>query len=152
MVDNTLTELCQELHNWFDRVRYIGQITLDANGGIFCDGKSVTVLEGQYFRITDSVFADGVHLYPDVGTTPESFNGAVWVMAVPPAVKALARDIAEWRQKYESINSPSMSPFFAESFGGYSYSKSVGAGTKSGGTTADWKSAFDSRLSAYRKL
>lgn len=152
MVDNTLTELCQELHNWFDRARYIGQITLDANGGIFCDGKSVTVLEGQYFRITDSVFADGVHLYPDVGTTPESFNGAVWVMAVPPAVKVLARDITAWREKYENVNAPSMSPYMSESFGGYSYQKgsAFSSDNKSGGTS--WKTTFASRMNPWRKI
>jgi len=152
MVDNTLTELCQELHNWFDRVRYIGQITLDANGGIFCDGKSVTVLEGQYFRITDSVFADGVHLYPDVGTTPESFNGAVWVMAVPPAVKTLAMDISAWREKYENVNAPSMSPYMSESFGGYSYQKGSAFTSNNNSGGASWKTTFAARMNPWRKI
>ena len=152
MVDNTLTELCQDLRNWFDRARYIGSITIGPDGGVYCDGIAVCLAEGQYYRIIGSTFADGVHVYPDADNKQESFDGAVWAMAVPPPVLQLVEDIAAWREKYEVADSSAMSPFFAESFGGYSYSKSVGAGTKISGTTADWKSAFASRLSAYRKL
>lgn len=152
MVDNTLTDLCQELRNWFDRARYIGHITIDESGDVFCNGVKVGLLEGQYYRVIGSTFADGVHIYPDSDTRAESFDGAVWAMAVPPPVLQLVEDIAAWRAKYEVADSSAMSPFFAESFGGYSYSKSVGAGTKNSGTTADWKSAFATRLSAYRKL
>ena len=152
MVDNTLTELCQEIRNWFDRARYIGRITIGPDGGVYCDGIAVGLAEGQYYRVIGSTFADGVHIYPDADNKQESFDGAVWAMAVPHSVIKLAAEIAAWRAKYEAPDAASMSPFFAESFGGYSYSKSVGAGTKSSSTTTDWKSAFASRLSAYRKL
>ena len=152
MVDIALTDLCQELHNWFDRSRHAGTITFDANGGVFCNGKSISILEGQHFRVMDSVFSDGVHCYPDAEIASESFDGAVWTMAVPPAVKALARDIAEWRQKYESINSPSMSPYMSESFGGYSYQKGSAYTSSGNSGGASWKTTFASRMNPWRKI
>jgi len=151
-MDIPMTELCQEIRNWFDRVRYIGSITIGTDGGVYCDGIAVGLAEGQYYRIIGSTFADGVHVYPDADNKQESFDGAVWAMAVPPPVIKLAAEIAAWRAKYEAPDAASMSPYFAESFGGYSYSKSVGAGTKSSGTTADWKSAFAARLNQLRKI
>ena len=151
-MDIPMTELCQEIRNWFDRARYIGSITIGPDGGVYCDGIAAGLAEGQYYRVIGSTFADGVHIYPDADNKQESFDGAVWAMAVPPPVIKLAAEIAAWRTKYEAPDAASMSPFFAESFGGYSYSKSVGAGTKSSGTAADWKSAFASRLNALRKI
>jgi hypothetical protein len=112
----------------------------------------IGLADNQYYRLVGSIFADGVHKHPDTEMTPESFDGAVWAMAVPPPVIKLVEDITAWRAKYEAPDATSMSPYFAESFGGYSYSKSVGAGTKSGGTTADWKSAFAARLNQWRKI
>lgn len=152
MADNTMTELCQELRNWFDRARYIGSITLDAEGDVYCNGVKIGLLNGQYFRVMGSVFADGVHKYPDTTAKPEAFDGAVWAMAVPPPVFQLAEDIAAWRAKYEAADSSAMSPYTSESFGGYSYQKestTSGDGSSSG---INWKRAFAGRMNAWRKL
>ncbi len=147
-----LTEVCQELRNWFDREHYFGRITLAANGDVYCNGVAIGLLDGQYFRVTGSVFADGVHKYPDTQTVGETFDGAVWAMAVPASVIKLATEIAEWRAKYEAPDAASMSPYMAESFGGYSYSKgSSYTGAGSGGGTS-WKSAFAAKLNAWRKI
>lgn len=144
-----LTELCQELHNWFEFERHTGTFTI--TGGILA---AHFLHENQYFRIIGSVFNDGVHQYgnnEDV-LTDETFTGAVWALAIPKAVLALADDIKAWRDKYEAIDSAAMSPFSSESFGGYSYSKS-GAGSASGNSGATgWKAVFASRLNAWRKL
>jgi hypothetical protein len=148
-----LTDLCQDLRNWFDRARYIGKITLDAEGGVFCNGVAVGLLEGQYFRVIGSIFADGVHKYPDTETLAESFDGAVWAMAVPPPVIKLVEDITAWRGKYEAADAAAMSPFSSESFGGYSYSKSGGGSSDSANAGgANWKSAFAARLNQWRKI
>ena len=93
-----LTELCQELKNWFDASRHFGTFTIE-------DGElSVSFLQdGQYFRIVGSVFNDGVYKYePNLTPTQEhpethrpvlkdeTFDGAIWALAVPPEVISLA--------------------------------------------------------------
>lgn len=149
-----LTELCQYLKNWFDRgqPKYYGKFEVkDGSVTSFNDG-DMGILDGQYFRIQGSVFNDGVHKNPPSGLTDETFDGAVWLMAVPPSAISLAAEIEEWQKKYASVDSAAMSPYQSESFGGYSYSKS-GGGSADGTTNAGtWQGVFASRLNPYRKL
>lgn len=144
----TLTELCQELRNWFDRERHTGTFTIE-NGNLTADFLS----PGQYFRVVGSIFSDGVHQYPAADLPSETFDGAVWALAIPKPVIKLATEIEEWRAKYESVDSAAMSPFSSESFGGYSYSKSGTGSADGGGTTGgSWQTAFAARMNAWRKL
>lgn len=137
-----LTEICAELRNWFvvpDGV-HIGTYTIS--------GGSIAPLdflqEGQYFRIVGSVFNDGVYQYPAASLTDEVFEGAVWAMALPPSIVALAAEI----EAYNDSDAGKASPYTSESFGGYSYTKA----TDSNGAPIGWKKAFASRLSKWRKL
>ena len=145
-----LTELCQELRNWFDLERHNGTFTIE--------GGSITapfLLSGQYFRVVGSVFNDGVHCFGDENDelTDETFDGAVWALGIPKAVLDLSREIDEWCNKYADVNSAAMSPFTSESFGGYSYSKSGGASTSgNAGDGATWQGTFRSRLNMWRKI
>lgn len=141
-----LTELCQELKNWFDRERHTGTFTI-ADGNITAD----FLREGQYFRIMGSVFSDGVHQYPAAGLPSETFTGAVWALAIPAPVIALDEEITAWREKYEATDSAAMSPFTSESFGGYSYSKSSG-NSGDGSSGRSWQTAFAPRLNMWRKI
>ena len=102
--------------------------------------------DGQYFRIVGSVFNDGLHQYPAVDLTDETFTGSVWALAIPKAVIELADEIGKWQEKNGEAAS---SPFSSESFGGYSYSKSTDAET---GGAVTWQSAFKQQLSAWRKI
>lgn len=160
-----LTEMCQYLNNWFDRNQghWYGTFKIENGEIVSFEPKYVwtwrdepfTLKENQYFRIIDSTFNDGVHVYPAVDLVDEEFAGSVWAMAVPPAVIALADEIEEWNEKYLSVDSQAMSPYNSESFGGYSYSKgSGGIGSKStnGGAEVTWQSAFASRLNQWRKI
>lgn len=143
-----LTEMCQELRNWFDRKRYTGTFTI-SGGNITAD----FLQTGQYYRIIGSVFNDGIHQYPSTDLKNETFDGAVWALAVPEAVIKLATEIAVWRAKNEAADSANMSPFQSESFGGYSYSK--GSSARSSGSSVSvlsWKDVFASRMNAWRKL
>lgn len=151
-METALTELCQEIRNWFDRTRYIGKITLDEAGNVYCNGVSVGLLEGQYYRVIGSVFADGVHKYPDVATSAESFDGAVWALAIPKPVINLAAEIAEWREKYEAVDSFAMSPFTSESVGSYSRSKGATSAGSGASNAANWQSVFADRMNAWRKI
>lgn len=141
-----LTEICDYLNNYFWRVKYNVKVTIE-DGTFTAD----FLKDGQYFRIIGSTFNDGVHKYPATDLIDESFDGAIWSMAVPQSVIDLASDIEKWQTKYGDVNSEAMSPFTSESFGNYSYSKgsSMGAGSINPNS---WQSIYASRLNKWRRL
>lgn len=147
-----LTELCQELKNWFERDKIFGTFTIE-NGDIALPDGSLQ--DGQYFRIIGSVFNDGVHKYEPNNAnrevlTDEAFVGAIWSMAVPPAVVALSDEIEAWINSYGDIVS---SPYASESFGGYTYSlASSGRGNAGSGGNPSWQTCFASKLNKWRKI
>lgn len=157
-----LTELCEYLRNWFveDQDKHIGTITITGGEITARDDlylhvdKRITPVNGQYFRVIGSIFADGVHQYPDYDIPDETFKGAVWLMRVPPAVITLASDIDKWKAQYMTLDSQYMSPYNSESFAGYSYSKS-GAGANAaanGSGLSGWQAVFADRLDPWRKI
>ncbi len=139
-----LTEICADLRNYFcrDADKHFDKFTIS--------GGSIAPLDflkpRQYYRIVGSTFNDGVYQYGETGTAliDETFDGAVWAMAVPPAVIALAAEIEGYQ------NNPENKPggYVSESFGGYSYSKATG---KNGGALS-WREAFSDRLNQWRKI
>ena len=142
-----LTELCAELKNYFLRDR-----NADIHYGEYeISGGSIDLpflLDGQYFRIVGSVLNDGVYKYPVLELTDETFTGAVWAMAVPPSVVALAADIEAWNVKNAEALA---SPYTSESFGGYSYTKATAGGVGTSGAFT-WRDQFASRLNKWRRL
>ena len=136
-----LEQVLRHLNNWFLVEIHEGTFTVE-NGSITLP----FLLTNQYFRIVGSVFNDGLHQYPAVDLTDETFTGSVWALAVPKAVIELADEIQKWQEKNGEA---SVSPYQSESFGGYSYSKETDAET---GGAVTWQSAFRSRLNAWRKL
>lgn len=144
-----LTEVCANIKNYFVRDIYSGAFTLSP-GTAPLD----SLLDGQYFRITGSILNDGVfqNTAEDLANLrTETFSGEIWSMAVPRDFEQLCEDIAAWREKYESLESESMSPFSSESFGGYSYSKGVSS-SDGGGSGVTWQSQFRTRLNTYRRI
>lgn len=138
-----LTEICAELRNWFvvpDGVHI--QIYTISGGSI---APLDFLQEGQYFRIVGSVFNDGVYQYPATSLTDEVFEGAVWAMAVPPTLIALATEIEE----YNESDAAKLTGFASESFGGYSYQKFTDG---NGGDGSRWQNVFKDRLRKWRKL
>lgn len=145
-----LTELCKEINNWFEYAKFFGTFTIEDN--VITGNYSLQ--DGQYFRIVGSVFNDGVYKFGDeLDLADETFTGAIWAMAVPKEVIALADDIKDWSDKYLGVDSAAMSPFNSESFGGYSYSKSGGS-SSSGNVdlSGTWQGAFADRLNHWRKI
>ncbi len=142
----TVSELCAELNNWFERGVKSG--TFEIRGGVL---DVDFLLNGQYFRIVGSVFNDGVYTYPEDKLTDETFSGEIWAMAVPPDVISLLDRINDWVDKNgAAINSP----YSSESFGGYSYtltgqSDNSGSATSAGTT---WQAKFRTELNKYRKV
>lgn len=140
-----LTELCKELNNWFDVKRFFGTFTIE-NGTMKVDGAQV----GQYVRICDSVFNDGIYQYPLDGLYDETFDGAVWLLAIPKDVIDLSSDVDNWINKYSAVMH---SPYQSESFGGYSYTKASASNTSAvDGTSITWQSIFADKLSHWRKI
>ena len=144
-MEKTLTEIWDYLNNYFQTEKRTGSFTIE-NGSITAS----FLKAGQYFRIVGSIFNDGVHKYPATDMTDETFDGAIWPMAVPQTVVDLAVDITAWLEKYGQVNSEAMSPFASESFGNYSYSK--GTATAGSGSPNSWQSVFASRLNKWRRL
>ena len=135
-----LTNLCAELRNYFETKKRFGTFTI--SGGSI--SPSDFLQDGQYFRIVGSVFNDGVHRHPAPDLTDETFDGAVWAMAVPPAVVELLQKI----QEFEAATANAPTAYTSESFGGYSYTKA----TDENGLPVGWRSVFKSELNRWRKL
>lgn len=145
-----LSSLCQELKNWFDRGQPRIHGAFEIRDGKIIDTDFTDVIKtNQYFRITGSVFNDGVYKYTNnLQLTDELFVGAIWLMAVPKDVIALSDEIDAWITKYGDVVN---TPYSSESFGGYSYTKSSG-GSGSGSGNPTWQSVFANQLNRWRKI
>ena len=147
----TLTELCAELRNYFDRglPKYFGKIEIK-DGQIEVDSK-IDLAAGQYFRVAGSVFNDGVHQYPDYDMIDEVYHGSVRAMAVPPTVVALCEEMDAWEKNYAKEVEK---PYSSEAISGvYSYTKAQG-GSANGGSSPT-VTAFDifaRKLNKWRKI
>ena len=137
-----LTELCAEIRNYFLVPNGIHTGTFTISGGNIAPLDFLQ--EGQYFRIVGSVLNDGVYQHPTAELLDESFVGAVWAMAVPPSVIALAAEIKEWTES----DAAKATAFESESFGGYSYTRA----TDKNGAPLTWQSVFGRRLNPYRRM
>jgi hypothetical protein len=143
-----LNELCQEIKNYFDKgqPKFFGQIEIQ--DGEFTDAEILDKMKpNQYFRIVGSIFNDGVYCFNEkLELEDETFDGSIWLMAIPKDFLVLAKEIEDWQEKYSgALNSP----YTSESFGGYSYSKASG---KNGGGAVTWQDAFATRLNLYRRI
>lgn len=141
-----LTELCEELHNWFEMPcdRHFGRFSISGGNIEPLD----FLKEGQYFRIIGSTFNDGVYQYGQTGVafTDEDFDGAVWAMRVPPAVVELSHKVAEYQQS----DAAKPSPYVSETYpNGYSYQKATDG---NGGDGSKWQKVFSEELKPWRKL
>lgn len=147
-----LTEICAEIKNYFPVHLHGHETGVDIYKGEYVvSGGIITPLDfiqdGQYYRIVGSVFNDGVYQKPVSGQVDtllidETFNGAIWAMAVPPSVIALSSQIKTFNDEN------AVTPFTSESFGGYSYAKATG---KNGGALS-WQEAFADKLNPYRRM
>lgn len=147
-----LNEVLTYLKNYFEVDKLYGDFTIQDGYIKYADGREIPIGNGQYIRVMKSIYNDGVYKHfddtPMDFTENETFNGAVWRLAIPKDVIATVDEITAWRGKYEQIDSPAMSPYTSESFNGYSYSKNTSNGLEGG----SWLDVFASRLKRYRKL
>ena len=141
MLDKLLREL-----GWYRRPnKYVNQIKVEKftiEGGKIAP--SDFLQEKDHYRIIGSKHNDGLYQYPNSDLTDEVFEGAVWVMRLPPAVVTLAQEI----EKYEKSDAGKPSAFTSESFGGYAYSKA----TNAKGVPLSWKGVFEDDLRPWRMI
>lgn len=150
-MDNDLIfKMCSVCRNFF----YSGSPktqTFIIKGGELVTDVSDILQEGQYFRIFQSVFNDGIHQFPESNMTDETFTGDITPMAIPKAFLSLAQDISDW---IDENGKTADSTFTSESFSGhsnYSYSKG-GNSTLSAASDNSWQSYFAKRLNIWRKI
>lgn len=137
-----LEQVLLSLRNWFVADKATGRIRVE--GGALVPPEGLALADGQYIRVTGSVFNDGLHRWPCTGMTDEEFVGTVWALAVPRAVIDLADEIEAWQTEHaEELGSP----YASESFGGYSYTRVGGDGSP-----ITWRQQFKARLDPWRKL
>lgn len=125
------------LNNWFVVGRYDDTYTIE-DGGITLP----FLANGQYFRILGSTFNDGLYQYPTPDLTDETFDGAVWALAIPKALLSTVEEITVWTAKNGDGGA-----YTSESFGGYSYSKA----TNSKGLAVGWRDVFAAQLAPWKK-
>lgn len=134
-----LDVILQYLHNYFITSVRVGKF--DVEGGSI---SLSSLRDGQYFYIHDSVFNDGLHLYPAYDLVDEVFEGTVWELSIPQSIIALATEIEGWQKENAAAVE---SPYQSESFGGYTYTKA----TAENGKPMTWQKVFADRLAPYRK-
>lgn len=140
-----LAELCKELNNWFDLKKHFGTFTIEDNELKEDLGLKIN----QYYRVVGSVFNDGVYQFGLRSLlNDETFNGAIWEMAVPQEVISLLGRINEWEEKYGEAT---LSPYNSESFGGYSYTKSSGTFNSGESNKNGALSIFANEMNRWRK-
>ncbi|HJI40015.1 MAG TPA: hypothetical protein OIL78_02000 [Coriobacteriaceae bacterium] len=137
-----LEQVLLSLRNWFVADKRTGRVRIE--GGTLVPPEGLALADGQYIRVTGSVFSDGLHRWPCNGLTDEEFVGTVWALAVPQAVVDLADEIAAWQAEHAKELD---SPYASESFGGYSYTRVGGDGSP-----ITWRQQFKARLDPWRKL
>lgn len=125
------------VYKWPVKELYGGEFKIE-NGSI----ELPFLLNGQYFRIVGSVLNNGVYQYPANNLKDEVFRGAIWTLALDPALLAIVSEIEEWEKENKKAVE---SPYQSESFGGYSY-------TLKAEQNVSWKTAFASRLNQWRKI
>lgn len=150
-MEKMLTRFCREVKNYFDygMQKYFGEITI-TNGQL--DGFSDKLRDGQYFRVVNSDFNDGVYQYPASGMTDETFSeGAVWVMRVPADVVE-ACEKQEEHESRDDVKMAASSPYQSESKADYSYSLKSGlSGSIADDETALWCPEYARAVRTWRK-
>lgn len=139
-----LEQVLRHIHNRFDYAYLEGTFEV-SSGTCEVDGAQ----DGQYLWIEGSVFNDGLHQYPLSDLTDETFDGRIYLLAVPRAVQGIADQVADWVADNADVLD---SPYQSESFGGYSYTRASGSSSGDGSTLSGWMAQFKGDLDPWRKM
>lgn len=149
----TMLELCMDCRNFHKPDIYPGTYTI--TGGVMEPLPEIP--DGAWIRIVGSLYNDGCYQFPGTDLTDETFDGAVWLMHVPPDFVALLEDINAWEAaNKDAVASAtaeilSAGPYSSESFAGYTYTKKTSIGDVAT-TWDDPRLGFSARLNRWRKI
>lgn len=155
----TLGRVLAHIHNWFTR-ETLSLSGCEVVGGQLPASVAEAVPSGAWYRIEGSYLNDGLHLRgaEDEGLADETFDGTLYVLAVPKELLAVVDEIADWvTANAEARSKAASSPYQSESFGGYTYTirsdlAGGSSGSSGGGGLTGWQAAFRSDLNPYRRL
>lgn len=144
-----LEEVLRYINNRFDRDAH-GCLYGSKRGTFEVEGGSLDadwLANGQYYWIEGSMYNDGLHQHPDDQMHDETFDGSIFLLAIPKYVVDIAEEIDDWLE----ANAKALGgPYQSESFGGYTYTL---AGKGNGDVPAsEWQAKFGARLRQFRKL
>ena len=142
-----ITRMCTVLHNFFTDKSHIFYNIYTIPDNILNNN---FIKQGQYFRITGSVFNNGVYCNtPDdlKRLKNETFKGAIWGMDVPADFGSLCEEVERFNVKIAEL-SGNFRGYSSESWGGYSYNLPTSAPSY----MQDWQCKIRQAMNAYRKI
>lgn len=143
-METTINEMCSKAKNYYAVAKYEERFVIE-NGSIALP----FLRKGQYFRICESVFNDGVHKYSDdMELVDEEFDGIIYALALPPEFLLAAKEIDAYRKTEAS----KPNGYVSESFDGYSYTKANGSSGATSANANQWEKVFASTLNRFRKV
>lgn len=150
-----MEELLNYLNNYFYNYELIGPVVFeDDNSSLTIPDVNKEFYVGQYIKIENSKFNDGIFKVIDVNSNdnnytittdssdfiPGVFTCSILSLAIPRVIIKLKESIED----FKANNKPSV--YTSESFGNYSRSWA----TNSKGNVVTWKDVFKEELNQYR--
>lgn len=150
-----MEELLNYLNNYFYNYELIGPVVFeDDNSSLTIPDVNKEFYVGQYIKIENSKFNDGIFKVTDVNSNdnnytittdssdfiPGVFTCSILSLAIPRVIIKLKESIED----FKANNKPSV--YTSESFGNYSRSWA----TNSKGNVVTWKDVFKEDLNQYR--
>lgn len=150
-----MEELLNYLNNYFYNYELIGPVVFeDGNSSLTIPDVNKEFYVGQYIKIENSKFNDGIFKVIDVNSNdnnytittdssdfiPGVFTCSILSLAIPRVIIKLKESIED----FKANNKPSV--YTSESFGNYSRSWA----TNSKGNVVTWKDVFKEDLNQYR--
>lgn len=150
-----MEELLNYLNNYFYNCELIGPVVFeDDNSSLTIPDVNKEFYVGQYIKIENSKFNDGIFKVIDVNSNdnnytittdssdfiPGVFTCSILSLAIPRVIIKLKESIED----FKANNKPSV--YTSESFGNYSRSWA----TNSKGNVVTWKDVFKEDLNQYR--
>lgn len=143
-----LTELCRTLNHYWKIADYTGNYAL-TDGVLTLPSEAAPVVgQSLYIRglLNDAVCSvvsvgDGTATITSDTALASDTIKYVALLAIPPAMKAISEEIADWQLKNGA------SAYVSESFGGWSGTKAQGANG-----VQTWQEHFQQRLLPYKRL
>lgn len=137
-----IESVMREVNNYFEGDVYNGHFIIENNSLV----GAVDIKDGQYYRITGSMFNDGVFKHGQEDLIDEEFDGTVYGLYVPRNFLSLVNRINELNSEFGDVMN---APYSSESYANGSYSYTM---SQSGPNVDWWRTKFAAELNRWRKV